>query len=352
MVRASFVLVLVCACSDPPSPPARIEVRAEPDTPAPTEVEPAPTEPQQPQAPAASAPPNGDLPNCLWFADQREPDASGPRSLEALDAALSSALSRPAWVLGRVRGRSRGCPDVSVGLAIMNARSSDRDPAQHGYESLEDVYASTERIVGERGDERRTMPWVEDGSWDADDYRCGPYDNISDIVLFRAAHVEGRIENLKTAVLMSDRCGWLRHSLVLGDIDHDGRSEVRVEARTLLSTNEASEQDASHDLWLVDVATFAVELEVQLQNASERFMGDGYGNDDTRAELTFRDMDGDGHRDALVRGRSQGLDPSFTNGETDGIEYRDFFTRVHRYDALADRFVEQPRTTGDPAAGP
>jgi hypothetical protein len=336
MLKIAAIVIVACACeTPPPSPPVDPQpppiVRADPVAADPQPARPEP-DPAQPIAPPPSRP-TGDLADCTWYADLRPPELEGPRSLAAFDEALSRELGREAWAVGRVRGRARGCPDVSIGVAIVRDRVADPD------DLVGDVYEDDEPIAGERGDERRNEPWDPEAPYDTDDDLCGPPTDGADVVLFRASHGAAGIEHLRTMNLAHDVCRWLHHSVVLGDLDHDGRSEVRVELRSQQATDEASELHAGHRLWIVDVATFQEELAIDLAIYVEQFIN-GIGGEETTAELTLRDMNGDGHRDALVRGRSSGtiqnVDPE---GDGEGTDFRDFFTRVFPYDPIADRFA-------------
>lgn len=300
---------------------ARPEAPPPPATPPPA---PTPAQPSSEPTPSAASADPRVLAPCLWYADSAAPPADGPGSLAELDEAVRASRSAPnAVVVGRLRLAARGCPRISAGLALVPpAGDPDEEPAA----SWTEAEAPT---LGPRGDERRTAAWT-DGADDGDT-ACGA---PATLVFFRAVHAaRGAIERLDVEVLDEDSCTLHGHQLQHGDLDGDGTTEVRVEARAGGVADMSAGADRRHRLWIFDLASVRsqVALTMGLEQAAEE---EGYGHRSVRADLALRDLDGDGDRDIVLRVREEASERSFDDTDIEG--HRDWRSEAHEYDAPAD----------------
>ncbi|MEQ8452759.1 MAG: hypothetical protein RLO52_03435 [Sandaracinaceae bacterium] len=245
-----------------------------------------------------------------------------------IDTRVSAALSREARVVGRLRLAARGCASLSVGLVVV--RHAEDDDGIDGFMITGDDPSRAPR-TGPRGEERRNAPWAPNADLD----RRGSCDSDAapEVHFFRAQHgPDHSVEQIHLENLDVEACGFYGHDLRHGDLDGDGTTEVRVETRTGGWQEMSAGTDRSHRLFIFDLASFRAQLALEL--GYERAPECGLDYEDLSGVMSLRDLDGDEHRDVVVRQHLEGRDSHFSPAE-----YQDWRTNVWRYDASADGYV-------------
>jgi hypothetical protein len=247
-----------------------------------------------------------------------------------LDTRVSAALSREARVVGRLRLAARGCASLSVGLAVVRHAEGDEGD---GFMITGDDPSRAPRTAP-RGEERRNAEW--DPNADLDRRGSCDDDAAPEVYFFRAQHgSEHSVEQIHLDNLDLEACGFYGHFLRHGDLDGDGTTEVRVETRTGGWQEMSAGTDRSHRLFIFDLATLRVQLALEL--GYERAPECGFDYEDLSGAMSFRDLDGDEHRDVVVRQQLEGRDSQFSQAD-----YQDWRTHAWRYDTSADSYVRAP----------
>jgi hypothetical protein len=321
LVTAGALLLACGSRTQEPAPTAaEPEAPARPEAPGVAAVQPvAPEAPPRTRTwPASTA---NALPRCEFFADANAPSAAGAMGLLELDARMSAQLQHSARTAGRLRLAGRGCPRLSVGIAIVATGSE-------GAEALVpmSIGDSNDRVplAGPRGEERRNRTWSETGSLETDESNC---ESAHQLIFFRALHgADGGVESVETTVLEPEVCTLFGHELTHGDIDHDGSTEIRLRTRTSGILDMSAGAERHEWLRIFDLSDMRLELEAKL---GERVLAEvmGYGGEELHADFALRDLDGDGDRDVLIQGR--GISSERNPDDTD--EERTHFTLRQAY---------------------
>lgn len=269
---------------------------------------------------------------CVWYADTTAPPSEGPGSLSDLDARIAGAQpDRVARVVGRARLTARGCPRVSVGIALLvRATGEDDDAITFPIVGDDPADAPT---AGPRGDERRDGPWlagqIEAGVTDCDDQA------LPTLVLFRAVHAsDGAVAGLAFRSL-GEPCTVLGHDLTFGDLDDDRSTEIRLRVRTGDVMDMSAGRARAETLRIVDVASWQVqvELEAAVLEAEEV---DGYGGRTREGDVTLRDLDADGDRDLVFTHRDEVR--MRNDDDSDEESFRSSEHEAYTYDPRLDRY--------------
>ncbi len=315
-------------------PPRRVETAT--ITPPRTATAPEETTPATTTAPTATPPsiaPSPDaIARCLWYATREAPPPTGLGSLVDLDARLADAQpDRRARVIGRVRLSARGCPPLSVGLALI-ARADD-DVADDVAFPIDG--ALPEPVPGARGDERRDAPWdpnaIARGRSSCED------ESMPTLVMFRATHArDGAVEAIAFHSL-GEPCTVLGHDLEFGDVDGDGSTEVRLRVRTSGLMDMSAGRDRSETLRIVDVATWQVQVELEVATLEDAEV-EGYGGRTRVGDVTLRDLDADGDRDLVFTHR----DEDRMRSDDDEESFRSSAREAFSYDPTTDVYTRAP----------
>ena len=259
------------------------------------------------------------------------PPITGVGSLEDLDDRIAAAQpARRARVIGRARLAARGCPSLSVGLALIARADDDLDDD----DAFPIAGALATPVAGPRGDERRDGPWVA-GAIEEGVTSCLEV-AIPTLVMFRATHArDGSVEALAFHSL-GEVCTVLGHDLELGDVDDDGSTEIRVRTRTSGSMDMSAGRDRVETLRIVDVAGWRVqtELEVAIWEDAEV---EGYGGRSREGDITLRDLDADGDRDLVFTHRDE--DRMRSDDDSGEESYRSWAHEAFVYDASRDLYT-------------
>lgn len=335
------VALLACtlgACSEGSAPapaptptPAPAPEPASAPEPAP---EPAPDPAVEPSTTPPEAPSADAIARCVWYADSTAPPTAGLGSLVDLDARIASAQpDRRARVIGRVRLAARGCPSLSVGVALL-ARADDAadDELVFPIEGALDA-----PVAGQRGDERRVPPWTADGI--ASGTTTCEETQLPTLVMFRATHArDGSVEALAFLPL-GEICTYLGHDLSFGELDGDGSTEVRLRVRTSGVMDMSAGRDRSETLRIVDLAAWRTQLELEVATLEDTEV-EGYGGRTREGDITLRDLDADGDRDIVFTHRDE--DRMRSEDDSEEESFRSSAHEAFAYDPTADTYTRAP----------
>jgi hypothetical protein len=289
------------------------------------------------------------------YAPERAPaPETGDGSLDALDAELAAFFRVETAALGRVRLRSHGRPNVDVVLAISREEGEEPPSAHPLFHPRPAVPPPAAPPPGE-------PPAPVEGDADAEEARPAGQD-WRDFVPPPEGEGGGCMEGrpmwlvrivrsdpVRYDALLADWVGEPRSaSLRVGDLDDDGWPEVRLDADWLdvMASSMLTEglDDRDGGVTIVDLATWIPELDELLSSHT----GNAYAYEALQSHVSMSDANGDGRRDAVIRGRSESFDADYADEDEEPRPTRTAIERTLVYDAETDVYV--PWTP--PAAAP